>query len=170
MGDQRYAGQYGAAGQGLRELAVRFKVGWSVSKTNVSFRAWTGPSTAISQRLSWVESVSSLVQEAAVELLDAAIVSCPPYCRRRTRPVPMAAKAEHEPNNSGAVRPLHSFTGRSNHEARPAATGSVSDSRRRPSPRVISQTAPAIFHLPGTDFTFCGTRQPHFLRLARFHQ
>ena len=33
------AGQYGAVGQGLRELAVRFKVGWSVSKTNVSFRA-----------------------------------------------------------------------------------------------------------------------------------
>ena len=32
--------------------------------------------------------------EAAVKLLDAAIVSCPPYCRRRTRPVRMAAKAD----------------------------------------------------------------------------
>jgi hypothetical protein len=32
--------------------------------------------------------------EAAVELLDAAIVSCPPYCRRRTRPVPMAVEAD----------------------------------------------------------------------------
>jgi hypothetical protein len=44
-----------------------------------------------------VESVSSLMQEPAVELLDAAIVSCPPYCRRRTRPVRMAAKAEKPP-------------------------------------------------------------------------
>jgi hypothetical protein len=34
------------------------------------------------------------MKEAAVELLDAAIVSCPPYCRRRTRPIPMAAKAD----------------------------------------------------------------------------
>ena len=41
-----------------------------------------------------VESVSSPMLEAAVELLDAAIISCPPYCRRRTRPVPMAAKAD----------------------------------------------------------------------------
>jgi hypothetical protein len=42
--------------------------------------------------------VSSLMQEAAVELLDAAIVSCPPYCRRRNRPVPMAAKADMLPH------------------------------------------------------------------------
>ena len=42
------------------------------------------------------------MQEAAVELLDAAIVSCPPYCRRRTRPVPMTAKADEPPD--GIVR------------------------------------------------------------------
>jgi len=45
-----------------------------------------------------VESVSSLMQEAAVELLDAAIVSCPPYCRRRTRRVPVAAQADDLPS------------------------------------------------------------------------
>jgi len=46
------------------------------------------------------ESVSSLIQEAAVELLDVAIVSCPPYCRRRTRPIRMAAKAEDVPDRT----------------------------------------------------------------------
>jgi len=48
------------------------------------------------------------MKEAAVELLDAAIVSCPPYCRRRTRPVPMAAKADdlpYEPQEGRAVVP-----------------------------------------------------------------
>ena len=42
------------------------------------------------------------MQEAAVELLDAAIVSCPPYCRRRTRPPPTAAKAEDLPAETAA--------------------------------------------------------------------
>ena len=44
--------------------------------------------------------MTSIMQEAAIELLDAAIVSCPPYCRRRTRPVPMAAKADDPPHET----------------------------------------------------------------------
>ena len=44
------------------------------------------------------------MQEAAVELLDAAIVSYPPYRRRRTRPVRMAAKADDATNMIVRVR------------------------------------------------------------------
>jgi len=42
----------------------------------------------------WVGSVSSLMQEAAVGLLDAAIVSNPPDYRRRTQPGPTSIKAD----------------------------------------------------------------------------
>ena len=55
---------------------------------------------------SWVGSVSSLMQEAAVRLLDAATVSNPPHCRRRTRPAPMSAKADNLPTNWARERPL----------------------------------------------------------------
>jgi hypothetical protein len=66
MATKGNAGRYGAVGQGLRELAVRFKVGWFVSKTHVSFGVWTRPSTAIAQRLSWVTKRRSTFSIAAV--------------------------------------------------------------------------------------------------------
>jgi hypothetical protein len=42
-----------------------------------------------------VGSVSSLMQEAAVRLLDAATVSNPRHCGRRTQPAPMSAMADY---------------------------------------------------------------------------
>jgi len=44
--------------------------------------------------LSWVGSVSSLMQNAAVRLRDADTFSNLPHCRRRTQPIPTAAPAD----------------------------------------------------------------------------
>lgn len=44
-----------------------------------------------------VESVNSLMQEAAVRVLDASTVSNPPHCRRRTQAASMSAMADNAP-------------------------------------------------------------------------
>jgi hypothetical protein len=44
------------------------------------------------------EYMRSPMQEAAVQLLDAATLSNPPHCCRRTQPTPMSATAELRPD------------------------------------------------------------------------
>jgi len=64
----------------------------------VPLKAAIAPARAQWQK--WVGSVSSLMQKAAVRLLDAATVSNPPHCRRKTQPTPMSATAEDLPDRT----------------------------------------------------------------------
>jgi len=69
------------------------------------------------------------MREAAVQLLDAATVSNPPHCRRKTQPTPMSAKAEKQPttetltvSQSALVRFSQPETAQAHYSNKAAAT------------------------------------------------
>jgi len=60
----------------------------------------------------WVGSVSSLMQKTAVRLLDAATVSDPPHCCRRTWAAPTSAMADKRQSTRASEWPLDFGNGR----------------------------------------------------------